>query len=149
VGHDRLAEHARYNQTATLLPNGKVLVAGGYNGNNLASAELYDRPADVDGHRLAEHRTVCSHGDLAAQCKVLVAGGFNNTSGYLASVELYDPASGTWTATGSMHTGRFGYTATLLPNGKVLVAGAPAPAGVWPARSCMIRPAGRGRPPAR
>jgi hypothetical protein len=69
---------ARYFHTATLLPNGLVLVAGGYN--------------DLGG-------------------------------GFLASVELYDPATGMWTATGRMTTARSIYTATLLPNGLVLVAG--------------------------
>jgi Kelch motif/Galactose oxidase, central domain len=54
--------------------------------------------------------------------KVLVAGGVG-TSGFLSSAELYDPASGTWTATGSLTTAREVHTATLLPNGKVLVAG--------------------------
>src|SRR5438093_516162 len=53
---------------------------------------------------------------------VLVAGGFG-MAGNLASVELYDPASGTWTDTGSLATGRDAHTATLLPSGKVLVAG--------------------------
>src|SRR4029077_3614336 len=75
---------ARYAHTATLLPNGKVLVAGGY-GN----------------------------------------------TGYLSSTELYDPARGTWTATGSLNNARSYHTATLLPNGKVLVAGGFGIGGVF------------------
>src|SRR5262249_34363258 len=53
--------------------------------------------------------------------KVLVAGGHNGS--ILSSAELYHPASGTWTATGSLGTPRTAHAATLLPNGKVLVAG--------------------------
>ena len=56
---------------------------------------------------------------LLATGTVLIAGGF-----LLASAEVYDPATGTFHATGSMATGRgSGHTATLLPNGKVLIAG--------------------------
>src|SRR5258707_10761962 len=54
---------------------------------------------------------------------VLVAGGVDVVGNRLASAELYDPASGTWTATGSLNTARDAQTASLLPNGMVLVAG--------------------------
>ena len=59
--------------------------------------------------------------------KVLVAGE-QGTSGILTSAELYDPASGMWSATGSLNTARESHTATLLPNGKLLVAGGRGPA---------------------
>jgi large repetitive protein len=55
--------------------------------------------------------------------RVLVAGG-EEGHGVLASAELYDPRTGTWPVTGSMHTVRGGHTATLLRDGTVLVAGA-------------------------
>jgi hypothetical protein len=61
--------------------------------------------------------------------QVLVAGG-GNFNGFLASAELYDPASGLWTTTGSMATAREIYTATLLPDGQVLVAGGLGDSGV-------------------
>ena len=116
----------RTAHTATLLPNGKVLVAGGYNGSSiLASAELYD-PASgawsLTGS-LAAARTAPA-ATLLPNGKVLVAGGASaDGSVFLASAELYDPASGTWSATGSMATARRAHTATLLPNGKVFVTG--------------------------
>jgi len=53
--------------------------------------------------------------------KVLVAGGLDGVP--LASAELFDPATATWSATGSLNTARDSHTATLLPDGKVLVAG--------------------------
>ena len=115
---------ARYAHTATLLPNGKVLVAGGYNGGAvLSSAELYD-PASGTWSATGS-LTTARYGHTATLLpngKVLVAGGYDGVN-VLSSAELYDPASGTWSATGSLTTARYGHTATLLPNGKVLVAG--------------------------
>ena len=109
---------ARYLHTATLLPSGKALVAGGAN-----RAELYDPATGLwtATGSLATKRD--SHtATLLPDGQVLVAGGANGT-GFLASAELYDPATGLWTVTGRMTTTRFHHTATLLPNGQVLVAG--------------------------
>ncbi len=116
---------AREVHTATLLPDGKVLVAGGYNRpESLASAELYDPvigtwtvTGSLNTARSGHTATLLTDG------KVLVAGGFNDSSGTLASAELYDPVTGNWTVTGSLNTARGGHTATLLTDGKVLVAG--------------------------
>jgi N-acetylneuraminic acid mutarotase len=121
---------ARTSPTATLLTNGKVLVVGGGSGlDALASAELYD---PVSGTWTATGSLATARGGqtetLLSNGKVLVAGGENNSGPggagvILASAELYDPATGTWTVTGSLATARTGQTASLLPNGKVLVAG--------------------------
>src|SRR5438034_1166083 len=105
---------ARARHTATLLPNGKVLVAGGSNGPALSSAELYD-PASgtwtaTGSLGTARERPTAT---LLPSGKVLVAGGDDIGRTGLSSAELYDPASGTWTATGSLGTVRFRHTATL------------------------------------
>ena len=118
---------ARASHTATLLPNGKVLVAGGYNGSSyLASAELYDPASGSWSYTRSMAATRENHtAMLLPNGKVLVAGGYNGSS-YLTSAELFDPnsgASGSWSATGSLATERYLHTATLLPNGKVLIAG--------------------------
>ena len=116
---------ARSFHTATLLPNGKVLVAGGtnYGRHYLASAELYD-PASGTWRATGRFSTgrVWHTATLLPNGNVLVAGGTTPVD-ILSSVELYVPTSGNWMAAPSLNSPRFVHTATLLPNGTVLVAG--------------------------
>ena len=107
---------ARSSHTATLLPNGKVLIAGGFGSSGyLSSAELYDPASGMwsstGGLSTARYEHTAT---LLPNGKVLVAGG-ENGSGSLSSAELYDPASGMWSSTGSLSSARRDHTATLLP----------------------------------
>jgi hypothetical protein len=116
---------ARLNHTATLLPNGKVLVTGGadFSDTPIPSAELYD-PATgtwtmtsaLTNPRSAHSAVLLNNG------KVLVSGGFGSR-GQLPDAELYDPATGTWMTTTSLNIARAYHTSTLLPNGRMLVTG--------------------------
>jgi len=121
----------RIDATATLLQNGRVLVAGGSGGssNALTSAELYNPGTgtwSVTGSmhqgRSGLYRTGPS-ATLLPNGQVLVAGGEDANFNLLSSAELYNPATGKFTPTGSMTTPRAGQSATLLNNGQVLVAG--------------------------
>ena len=114
---------ARTAHTATLLGNGKVLIAGGFSDKaTLGTAELYD-PATgtftATGSMAAAR--VYHTATLLQSGKVLIAGGTEVE--ILASAELYDPTTGTFTATGDMAVVSSAHTATLLSSGKVLVAG--------------------------
>ncbi|KFE71275.1 Kelch repeat-containing protein [Hyalangium minutum] len=113
----------RYHHTATLLPNGKVLVAGGVFVSAHAMAEVYDPASGTWSATgsMAQGRYIHT-ATLLPNGKVLVTGGSNGVAS-LATAEVYDPASGTWSATGPMASPRSEHTATLLPNGKVLIAG--------------------------
>jgi len=114
---------------ATLLMNGKVLVAGSSNNSGvLNTAELYDpitgawsSAGTMNAARVSHTATLLPNG------KVLVAGGYSGTvfnPTVHSSAELYDPATGSWTPTGSLGSARAFLRAVLLPNGKVLAAGA-------------------------
>lgn len=116
---------ARIGHSATLLANGQVLVAGGWNGSDLspivfASAELYDPvrgkwsfTGSMNVARTGQSAVLLHNGE------VLVAGGDGSTP---STAELYSPATGVWTTTGSMTTAR-STNLVLLPSGEVLAAG--------------------------
>jgi hypothetical protein len=125
----------RIFHTATLLPGGKVLISGGYSWppTSFNSSELYD-PAtgtwtyvgNLIGARSKHSVTLLPNG------KILVAGGLDWGQGSclpscqpraLSIVELYDPLVAIWSNTANLNISRFDHSATLLPNGKVLVAG--------------------------
>ena len=97
--------NARYGHTATLLPNGKVLVAGGMTTAAISRARNSTIRRAGPGRPPAASPPHAHTATLLPNGKVLVAGG-DDGSASLASAELYDPASGTWTATGSLVTGR-------------------------------------------
>lgn len=115
----------RINGAAALLPDGRVLVAGGgwSFGRPVATAEIYD-PTTRSWSPTGSMTTPRAIFSLTAlrDGRILAAGGFDGSS-VLTSAEIYDPATGTWTTTGSMKVDRYGQTDTLLPNGTVLVAG--------------------------
>jgi hypothetical protein len=116
---------ARRGHSAILLRDGRVLVSGGYDGTvSLNKAETYDPATGVwtatSGPLVQARRWHTS--TLLNNNKVLLVGGAVS-SGSGSVVELFDPVTGTFSSTGDLHVPRQGHTATLLPDGRVLVAG--------------------------
>jgi len=141
---------ARSSPSATLLPDGRVLIAGGYYAGALNSAELYD---PVTGTFTATGNMVTTQGEHKATLlnngKVLITGGdIDKTYGRSTNPELYDPTTGTFTATGyyadestTSWNGVSGLsvaTAALLPDGKVLIAAEPTAELYDPATGTFI-----------
>ena len=121
----------RDSHVATRLKDGRVLITGGEDlanpGDSLASAEIYDPGTGTfSATGSMAHRRYGNSSTLLPSGRVLITGGYSwvhNASETLASAELYDPKTGTFSATGSMAAARAGSTATLLSNGRVLIAG--------------------------
>jgi hypothetical protein len=131
--------------TATLLPTGKVLIAGGCTqiaercwpaASAITGTELYDPRSGT--FSLTGSLNVPRGQHIAALLhngEVLVAGGVNAQNAsplegtIITSTELYNPQTGTWTPTGSLHFPRAATSATTLANGWVLVAGGCFPGG--------------------
>jgi hypothetical protein len=119
---------SRALHTATTLADGRVLIVGGYNGTSLGTAELFD-PSGTGSFIPTGSLAAPRHGHIAvllANGKVLIAGGVSCAavcSGPLATAELFDPATGSFSDAGVMTQARMEFTATLLADGKVLLAG--------------------------
>jgi hypothetical protein len=135
---------ARAAHTATTLRDGRVLVAGGFTGEEdaVSGAELYD-PASGRFVALPRMRTL-RHSHTATRLpdgRVLLAGGYAAGSTVLAAAELFDPATNRFTPTGSLGAARAGHVAVALANGKVLIAGGVGPAWSFLSSAELYEPA--------
>ncbi len=121
----------RVSATATVLKSGKVLVIGGSapDGTPLATAEIYDPASDTFAPTTGSMQStrVYHTATLLNDGTVLVAGGLDvsgNSSGVpVATAELFDPTTASFTPVANMGAPRYFHDATLLASGKVLVTG--------------------------
>lgn len=121
----------RVAHAASSLNSGKILFTGGYGYQYCMTTEFYYPSSGewTDGTYMNDCRYYHTS-TLLENGQVLIAGGFvedsecvKNISDVLDGAELFDPDEGSWTRTSSLHQPRHTHTASLLPNGKVLVVG--------------------------
>lgn len=116
---------ARASHASAVLPDGRVLIAGGWTGSEAsAAAEIYDPRtnrfsvvADLSGPRIHPVAAVLRDG------RVLITGGEARTGESLDTAEMFDPQTETFTPVGRMTDARMNHTATMLEDGRVFVAG--------------------------
>lgn len=131
--------HARSSHTATLLPDGRVLIAGGRGSEVNASAEVYDPKSGTfrETGRMITARYKHTAG-LLPDGRVLLAGGSDERDwhGTLTSAEIYDPQRGTFTATTALNDARFKLPpAVQVRSRQLLVAGGNRQAEVYDVRT--------------
>ena len=121
---------ARFDQTATLLADGMVLVAGGEGTlRALSSAELFDPTTATWSDAAAMLEPRARHQAVRMpDGRVLVAGGYG-ANGITGSAEIYDPGNATWTTAGQMSVARDRFALVVLPDGRVVALGGGGPAG--------------------
>ena len=122
-------QDARASHTATLLNDGRVLVAGGGQGpdiddgfDNVLGAELFD-PVSGSFTPAGTFSRQFHTATLLSSGKVMLAGGEQLSSIATSQSELYDPIAGQFQPNGGMVVAREGHTATVLPDGRVLIVG--------------------------
>jgi hypothetical protein len=136
----------RWLHTASLLPDGRVLVLGGRSPQDSVyrTAEMYDprsgtfSSAGSTREGRQQHTTT-----VLPDGRVFIAGGLwsdGHDWRVLSTTEMFDPSVGTFTSIGSMGDARFGHTATLLRDGRVLIVGGSdiGPSGSVPVTSAVL-----------
>jgi hypothetical protein len=115
---------ARKGHTATLFPNGTILIAGGSGTSGYAAtAEIYNSTAGTFTNTGTLNNARAGHtATLLNDGTILIAGG-GTYAGNIAVAELYNATAGTFTDTGSLNTASLGHIATILNNGEALIAG--------------------------
>ncbi|MFA6029286.1 MAG: kelch repeat-containing protein [Elusimicrobiota bacterium] len=140
------AQSRRVHHTSSLLPDGNLLIVGGRNdvGTVLQTAEIF--PSQRDGPTVAAAAMIFSRSSHTATVlpdgRVLVAGGIDNGGTYLNNAEVYNPVTNSWLTVNfpGGAPGRHSHTATLLPSGRVLIAGGQDSAGTLTGSCILFRP---------